>query len=179
MRLGCILFLLLFTIPLLVMSPLVIDPASFPGPIADGFSFLLCGSDKTYVRETYRDSYHRPGEVGVNFHCEDENGERSDATGRFVLMVMIGFATPILLVVFFGVFKTKTLVQYMSKQAATHQGRTTSTSFHWTNANPSTSRTDGSLSDQLKQLQQAYEDRLITREEYDTARQKLLDRLSD
>lgn len=192
MKFGCLFIALLFMIPTIAFLPIIMDPADLPAPIDSILNTLICDGDPI-VRETFRESYHRPGEVGVNMLCRDESGRTYDATGRFVMVVIASVILPILSIIFFSVYFSKNIVT----QATTNRVFNTHTTTHNMSAeefdkvkhslglgninigdlaNPKVNVNE-SLTRQLKQIEEAYEQRMITREEYDDARQRILDNL--
>lgn len=198
MRLGCFFILLVLIIPLIAFMPLFMSPSEIPAPINDGLTALICGGDKQLIRETFRASYHEPGEVGINLYCEDEQGTRTDATGRMVLVLMGSIIVPTLLMIAWGTMASKNVVGQVGQVIRRAPYNTTSTTTYTMSAGEfdqvkhSLGLGDLNLDDivrnqqpqatgdfvaQLKQLDEAYEKRLINREEYDEARQRLLDNI--
>jgi hypothetical protein len=199
MKLGCLAVVLLFMLPFVVMSPLLVDPSDLPAPIGDGLSALICGGGEL-TRETFRESYHRPGEVGVNIHCQDANGAVTDGTGRFVLVVFASFILPFGLLMILSIFKAGKLTQNVLTHNAQQGVNFTSSTHNMTvdefnqvkgslglgnldvealvkQHGGGREGASNSLASQLRDLETSYKEGLINREEYDDARQRILSNL--
>ncbi len=203
MRGGCLLsgiiifldgFLFVF-----LFAPLFFADTAFAEQSKQFQGSLLCGENDTYAIETYKSSYHEPGEVGVLFFCVDAEGKETDVTGGFIILVLVAFIVPFFLLMFLGLQRgaSKTAntalagqgemirvnEQPISPDAQAKLWQMGLGSVADQMMNPATtfkvSGDDKSLTEQLKELQEAYDKNLITREEYDQLRQRIINNAVD
>lgn len=221
MRAGCGCFsvfgMIIFTgfAIVFLISPVIFEDSDIARQSINLQSAILCGGD-TYDVQTYRASYHRPGEVGVRFSCVNAQGDATDVTGGFILLMCGAIVVPIfgimLLTAILGISRVKTSIagfptkvqsstirvngQPLTPEAAqklrqfglgslVDQFNTESSSSSFgaeaggfSASSPSSSGGGKSLTEQLKDLQQAYDKHLISTEEYNLLRQRIIDRMS-
>jgi hypothetical protein len=202
MRGGCLLsgiiilldgFLFIF-----LFAPLFFADTAFAEQSKRVQASLLCGENDTYAVETYKASYHEPGEVGVLFLCVDAEGKETDVTGGFIVIVLVAFIVPFFLLLFLGLRgASKTVNTALAGQGAMIQGsgqpispdsqaklwemRAGAVFNHMMNSATASNvpSNDKSLAEQLQELQEAYNKNLITREEYDQLRQRIINNATD
>ncbi|MBN1967396.1 MAG: SHOCT domain-containing protein, partial [Anaerolineae bacterium] len=139
---------------------------------------LLCDSGEQAVQESRTQSDLRGTVHSVELYCESEDGARRDVSGGLFVLGAIGFSVPFVgglllsMVSLGGIARRKTRQMMQDPQAALAQLGIAAT--------PSTPRgvpgmaASGTLADKLRQLEQARDQGLITVEEYERARQGLL-----
>jgi hypothetical protein len=173
---GC----LLIVIAVVGLCGLVVIPVLPPfaeNETIDGLlTPLVCQSGETILRDQYSGPSRDGGtSYSMDVYCIDKEGERRDETERWVLLSMAIFTAPFLLGLFMiiggasrGAAKMATSV--MSNTSTPFAGMST-TSYVMPTQQPQ----GGSLSERLKQLDDARNQGLITADEYDQMRKKILD----
>jgi hypothetical protein len=189
MRGGCLLSTLAIFLDgfffAFLFAPLLFADTAFAEQSKQFQGSLLCGQD-VYSVETYKASYHKPGEMGVLFLCTDSNGKETDVTGGFIIIVMVAFLVPFFAIMFLVMRGSSKL----AKSMAVGQGVVGQLSpqdheklkrfglgevveqLNAISFNASTG--DKSLAEQLQEAQDAYDKHLISREEYDQLRQRII-----
>lgn len=205
MRFGCLfgigLMVLAFGIMGFFMLPLLFEGNESVMAIQ---AAVLCGPGETFTTDFYTMSDLRGTARGGQVYCVAEDGTRTEATGKSMLYAMIGFIVPFMLGLFLAMRGASKQSQGSLDDllAASGQGGFTSGSVQVDRRtyeiDPKSvdvkallqqfgidagdgvqvQRGGGSLTEQLKDLQAAYDKQLITREEYDRLRQQILDRSS-
>lgn len=136
---------------------------------------LLCESGEKVVVETY----YTVGDDGntTEFYCQLEPQLRRNVTGQAVLIIMILFLIPFLLGLgLIIVSSMKSLQRDMPRL----QAEMLNLGGSFPSATPTTSeQANKSLTERLQQLEEAYEQDLISPEEYTKTRQIILDSLNN
>lgn len=165
-----------------IILPTVTSIDSVPGmrPI---MQTLLCERGETVEVESR--TFTRPGRVSTsaNFYCERESGARRDVTGKAALFGIVGFGVPLalgILLIIWGSISMKS----KEKQKHTVDNDVVSLleGFGISIDQPPTSfqavtidaRGQGTVTDRLKALKAAYEQGLITQDEYESKRKEIL-----
>jgi len=190
MRGGCLLSTIAIFLDgfffVFLFAPLLFADTAFAEQSEKFQGALLCGND-TFSVETFKASYHEPGEMGVLFLCTDSNGKETDVTGGFIIIVMVAFIVPFLLIMVLATRGTSKLAQSMvvnqgvvgQLSAQDHEKlkrfglgemveQLNAISFD------NMPNGDKSLAEQLQEAQDAYDKHLISREEYDQLRQRII-----
>lgn len=167
-RSGCFLTLvimLMIVFPFVVGFSFLLPDSENLRPILNLQEQIMCGNTQTLERETH--SYG--GETQVELYCVDSVGNRSDMTWKLVFIIFGAIGAPwVLLMVIVWLMGGFSAVNENSDDNPDQKTMTHSTQKQVAS--------DGTLTltDQLKQLDEAYQKRLINREEYDTTRQRIL-----
>lgn len=162
-------FLILLAVAVLVFG--LSDPQ-------DGFfgqlvQTIVCQNGETIVvEERYR---YFEGGVSLEFYCQLEPQLRRDVTAQATIMLMIAFLIPFLsgigLMIWAAAKWQNQMISHLQKTRSLHASR-----FQPVQNDPPS--TDTILAEKLRQLDVAYEQGLISNEEYQTSRQKILDKWS-
>ena len=153
------------------------------------------------------DSFRRSGGYPTAFYCETADGEQRDISGNVVIAMIASFVVPFLLGLFMmmagiglmvkrgvsGLIKNVGNMQTVRGQSMTFDLRQGTTGYD--NLSPDMKQTvdslrqgfagqanvnhGGSLSERLSQLEEAYRQGLISKDEYDKARAAILDKMDD
>ncbi|MDX2076401.1 MAG: SHOCT domain-containing protein [bacterium] len=194
MRGGCLLSTIAIFLDgfffVFLFAPLLFADTAFAEQSKQFQGALLCGQD-TYSVETFKASYHEPGEMGLLFLCTDSNGKETDVTGGFIIIAMVAFIVPFLLIMVLLTRGTSKLAQ----PTIASQGVVVSVDSQFSPevheklkqfglggivdqfnaiAFDNMPNGDKSLTEQLQEVQDAYDKNLITREEYDQLRQRII-----
>lgn len=166
------LFLLIF------IATLLFGGDSIPKPIADLHQAIICGGNSEILTETSQSSYHRSSESDFAVYCVNPEGEKTDVTWKFIVIFLFGVTFSAFA---FGAFTTWSAKRSSQETDADKNARlkqlTRSMGTDNVSVNDLRSPSPDTISAQLKQLDDAYQKRLIDREEYDKARQRLLDNI--
>lgn len=166
------LFLLIF------IATLLFGGDSIPKPIADLHQAIICGSNSEILTETSQSSYHRSSESDFAVYCVNPEGERTDVTWKFIVIFLFGVTFSAFAIGAFTAWSAKRSSQPTDADKNARLRQLTN-SIGTDNLNVKDLRTPNrnseTLAEQLKQLDESYEARLINREEYDDARQRILE----
>jgi hypothetical protein len=166
------LFLLIF------IATLLFGGDSIPKPIADLHQAIICGKNSEILTETSQSSYHRSSESDFAVYCVNPEGERTDVTWKFIVIFLFGVTFSASAFGAFTAWSAKRSSQPTDADKNARLGELTrSMGTDNVSVNDLRSASPDTISAQLKQLDDAYQKRLIDREEYDKARQRLLDNL--
>lgn len=158
-RLGCLLMVvamvLLFAIIVIPVLPFVENNATIDGYLTP----LMCRPNERIERDLYSGSSRQGGTTfSMGVYCIDNENQRRDETGRWMMIGTLGFILPFLI----GIFT------YTG-------GGGTSKATHTATPHLVVTQDDESLSDKLREIKQAHDAGLISSEEYQSLRQKILD----
>lgn len=159
-RFGCLLMIvsmvLLFAIIVVPVIPFLDN-----SPLIDGYlKPIMCQPDERIERRPYQTSGNRGGVVfTMDVYCINNENQQREESDRWMLAGMASFALPFVV----------GLITFIAGVG----GPTTTTT---TTPKIVTKQPDSeTLSDKLRELKQAKDDDLISSEEYDRLRQKILD----
>jgi hypothetical protein len=174
-KVGC-LVMIVGMVALFAIVVIPVLPFLETSPEIDNFlAPLICGPNERIEREQYSTTDREGTSYSMNVNCVDLENQSRDATGRWVLVGIVGFTVPLVVGLFafiFGVnrFVAKRKNQFVSGIPLSMSGQPFSITF-----GPDD---DKSLTERLQELQQAYDSRLISKEEFDRLRQEVLDSVS-
>lgn len=207
-KLMLILGILLTVVPIPIFVMSMIEPEE--GPMSGIIKAIVCEPYETMIVE--RVGWTDYGESGENhyYYCEIEPGQQREVTGPAVLVLIAGFAGPlvagILLITIgsMGLVRrrvsnfTNNMEDYLSTVPHVASGSSTVIDLRGNSGNipPQTQELinsvlggfagtvaqatgKGSLTQRLQQLDEAYENDLISKDEYDRVRQAILDSMDD
>lgn len=101
MRLGCLVgplfFLLAIGAVIFIVAPVIFEGQALAQQSAQLQGSLLCGAGESYRLESFRESFHRPGEAGLRAVCIDARGQRNEVTGSLILLILAAVALPSIL----------------------------------------------------------------------------------
>ncbi len=172
-------FVALFGIIVIPVLPLTEDNAS----INNYLQALLCNSGEKFVREQYQTRDSDGTNYSMTPYCEDSDHRREDVTGKWVLYGGGGFTLFFLLGLMLTIFGAKRAVQSpvgaftggMVNGFGVNLDGLTSEKLKTLNAQMQAFSTGGDLTTKLRQIQEAKDKGLISSNEYDRLRQKILD----
>lgn len=154
-KVGCIIVLIIF-IPFIVGLSLLLPESDLTRPIIQLQTTLLCDPDQHLQADPVS---YVPGEIQLDVNCVDDDGTTKAVTWRLVLLILASMCFPfVILLIAIAILGNVEITRESDDLA------------------PS-SETYPDLSTQLLELENAYQKRLLTREEYDDARRKILDSL--
>ncbi len=188
-------FVLLFGF---IVFPVI--PQFANSPVFDSvLGAVLCQPNETLVREQYSQTFGSEQNFSMNAYCQDAKGNRTDVTGKWTEIGVVGFIVLFLL----GMYITtgtlpenqkrkrtpddsdkafritpEQISEYRQKSRAQHASADGSVrvvangSF---SLDPSSNK--GDFSDKLRQIQKAHDNGLISTEEYERLRQEILDNM--
>lgn len=180
-RLGCLLQIFSM-VALCVLVGLPVLPFTADNAMLDSvLQPLLCGAGETLRRDQYSTSY-RPGEVrfSMEVYCVDGDNRERDATGQWIGLSIIAFTAPFMigiLLFIFGLFRT-------ARRSADRltAGLSQGLGAAGLNASPAQgivgAANNPTLTQRLKELQEARDAGLITEDEFQQKRRELVDRLA-
>lgn len=178
-KLGCLLmivsFVLLCGLVVLPVIPFLEDTKAFD----DILQSVFCKEGEAVERDQYQTRDSEGTSYSMDLYCIGEEGRR-DVTGQWFLVGMLGFMAPFLIGLFafiFGVNRGVRRVTINRDSDVLGGGSTLDLSSFMSPSQPVPSSSGGikSLTDKLKQIQDARDAGLITSEEYDRLRQEILD----
>jgi hypothetical protein len=178
--------ILLDVVATIAMLFFVVLPAVMPIDDVPGLEpilqTVLCERGETV--EVERSSYsRRPGQVSysANFYCVREAGTRRDVSGRVMLFGLILFIVPMLVGVLLIISGSISMKKYRKRNDQANvisllQGFGISVEDHGNNFGGMTpdAGESVSLTERLKALKNAYDQGLITIEEYESKRKEIL-----
>jgi hypothetical protein len=184
--LGCLggVFLIGFAVVLLLSLLLypVIANDDNTTVVAQIHQAVFCRDGETIAYETYSRSYGAGRtESSTQYFCEDVEGFQRDVTGIVMTVGIVGFTLALLMGILLSIMSVaagqrKAVAVLMEQRKASFQryggsslGDGTTVGFD---------DDDKGLDERLAELQRAYEQRLITREEYDKLRAEILHNFS-
>lgn len=161
-KIGCLLMMVaMIGLCVLVVLP-VLPFLERRGPIDRILEPVLCAPGETIERDPYTTAGSRGGTTfTMSVYCLDANEGRRDATDRWIFISMGAFLVPFLV----GLFA---LIAGAQRNARV----VTSSPYAVTIEQPTASR---SLTQRLKELQEARDAGLLTADEYDRLRREVLD----
>lgn len=179
-RLGCLLMFVSFA-ALCVLVVLPVLPFLSESPALDNvLKPILCNTEERIEREQYSSRTRDDGtSYSMNVYCVYQNGQRRDVTDRWQVISLVSFLAPFLL----GLFG---LIFGLNRAAKNRTITATTATINLMGANPSRIKlenmlaampkpTKQSLTERLKQLEEARNAGLISAEEYDRLRKEILD----
>lgn len=179
-KLGCLLmivsFVLLCGLVVLPVLPFLENTKAFD----DVLETVFCQEGETVERDQYQTRDSEGTSYSMDLYCIGEQGRR-DVTGQWFLVGILGFMAPFLIGLFafiFGVNRGVRRTVTINRDTDVLGGGSTvdlSSFMSPSQPAPSSSRGGKSLTDKLKQIQDARDAGLITSEEYDRLRQEILD----
>jgi hypothetical protein len=180
-RLGCLLMIIAMVALFAIIVIPVLPPTENMSEVDDLLEPLLCEPGQEIERELYSQTDFDGTGYSMNVSCIDNEGQRTDATGRWVLVGVLAFTAPFLIGLF-GLIGGFT--RMASKAAANAQSTVMSgagiekfVSVSTSGASPmmATSGSGRSLSERLQEIQQAMDAGLISEGEYERLRKEVLD----
>ncbi|MBZ0285366.1 MAG: SHOCT domain-containing protein [Anaerolineae bacterium] len=178
-RFGCLLMIVSFVVlcglVVLPVIPFLEDTKAFD----DLLQPLFCQKGETVVREQYQTTDRDGTSYSMDVYCVSEEGRR-DVTAQWFLVGIVGFTAPFLIGLFAFIFGVNRGVRRVTVGGDTDilgGGRTVDLSSFMSPSQAATSSSGSSksLSDKLKQIQEARDAGLITVDEYDRLRREILD----
>lgn len=101
MRPGCLVsalfFLLAIGAVIFIVAPVIFAGEALAQQSAQLQGSLLCGAGESYHMESFRESYHRPGEASIRAVCIDARGQRNEVTGSLILLIVAAVVLPSIL----------------------------------------------------------------------------------
>lgn len=189
--------LIIISVPILVITISATDDES---ELSQVFESMVCNAPERLVinRST---SLGDDGQT-INMYCEIEPGQRREVTATFVIITVVAFGIPFglgMILTMWGAFRAqararKNMSEYMVSMPDPKTGASTVVKVRGNINNMSpeaqqliNSQLGGvagnvgksSLTQRLQQLDDAYENDLISKEEYDRMRQAILDSMDD
>lgn len=179
-RLGCLLMIIgMATLMVLVVLPVLpfTETDTNIDRLLGGF---LC-PDGQFVRDLYQTSY-RPGSTTFSMEVFCQQGEeRTDITGNWILLSLVGFTVPFLLGLFLfisGVSRsaTRSLKSVSTGMTTifTEKGQGRTIQLDWIAPQMPYTQNQATLAERLKQLEDARSQGLISEEEYEQIRKDIL-----
>jgi hypothetical protein len=177
---GCLLIVLaVLGLIVLVVVP-VLPPFEENESIDAMLLPIVCQTGETILRDQYSEPAREGGTAySMNVYCIDKDEERRDETGRWVIISMLIFGAPFglgMLMIIGGAARgaTKMATNIGTFAQPTSSPFSTGTAS-FSAGQPAQPQAGQTLSARLKQLDDARNQGLITPEEYDQMRQKILD----
>jgi hypothetical protein len=142
---------------------------------------LLCREEESYSQERYTRTDSQGTSTNTNMYCDAANGERRNVTGTMILMVAAGFTIPFLLGLGLIIGSSIALARRKVRNImADPQIMVRSTSYPITpdvsqfQPTPQTTA-EPTLTEKLQQVEDALARGLITPDEYNAARKRILE----
>ncbi|MFN8371879.1 MAG: SHOCT domain-containing protein [Anaerolineae bacterium] len=173
-RLGCLLMIVaMVALCGLVVIP-VLPPFAENETIDNLLAPLICQPEETIERDQYSTRDREGTSYSMNVYCVDKDGDRRDETGRWFLFSLGGFLAPFLI----GLFMLIGGANRGMRQFSTGDGGTTlsPTGVPINYVGTPSPKAGQSLSERLKQLDEARNQGLISADEYDRMRKEILDK---
>ncbi len=204
MRFGCLLSTFLCTLSFGILGFFML-PLLFEGneTVNAMHTTLLCDTGETFETRFRTESDLRGTVRGGHVYCvaEDGDGEPTLVTEKSILYAMAGFTVPFLVGLVIGISalqksaaKASDSIVRSSFTVGVGSGKTHSYTLDPNSVDVATllrqfgidnaevkhvvSRSNKTLTEQLQDLQTAYDKRLISKEEFDRLRQEVLDNVS-
>ena len=178
-KLGCLL-IILAVVGLLVIVVVPVLPFLNDSPQVDSFMQpLLCQPGETVRREQYSYRDYEGTSYSMNVYCIGDDEVERDVSARWFIMGAVAFTVPFLIGLFMFIYGVN---RYTKNRVAT---LTTASigNIDWgsgvMSANTGSSGAKPTLTQRLKELQDARDAGLITAIEFDRARQQILDSMDD
>lgn len=190
MRMGCafgsLLMLLSFVLMGFFMLPLIFEDNE---TVMDWQTAVVCGQGERFTTAFTTQSDLRGTVRGGQVYCVAEDGTQTNVTGRTMLYALIGFTLPFLagLVLTMrgmagAALRVAGSAVQIDRQTFPLDPKSTDVNAILRNfgvslddVQPSDPDGGRTLTAQLQDLQAAYDQRLLTREEYERARQQIID----
>lgn len=193
--------LIIISIPILVITISATDDES---ELSQVFESMVCNAPEQLVINR-RMSFDGEGQT-INMYCEIEPGQRREVTATFVLITVGAFGIPFglgMILTMWGAYRAqararKNMSNYLVSMPDPKSGKSTvvkvrgninnmspeaqeliNSSLGGVAGNVPQSTDKGSLSGRLEQLNEAYNNDLISKDEYDRMRQAILDSMDD
>ncbi|MBL8165207.1 MAG: SHOCT domain-containing protein [Anaerolineae bacterium] len=179
-RLGCLLLILgmvaLCGLVVLPVLPFTADTQAIDAALQP----LLCNSGETLRRDLYSSSY-RPGETSFSMDvtCLDSDNRERDVTGQWMLLSAVAFTAPFLIgLTLFIVGVSRATRRSLVASTTDFNQVLKATGFNMPPAQtPVRTTNNPTLTQRLKELQEARDVGLITEQEFQQKRKELLDKM--
>jgi hypothetical protein len=178
-KLGCLLLILsMLGLCAIVVVPVL--PFLDDSPQIDQFlQPILCQPGETVRRDQYSTTDNDGTSYSMNVYCLGDDEVERDVTDRWFLIGLVAFLAPFLV----GLFA---LIFGVQRNAVKSAVNTASGSAGWAvpgsgvmSVNTGSTGKNASLTQRLKELQEARDAGLISAVEYDRMRQQILDSMDD
>lgn len=174
-KLGCLLIILAVA-GLLVIVVVPVLPFLNDSPQVDSFMQpLLCQPGETVRREQYSYRDYDGTAYSMNVYCIGDDRVERDVSARWFVIGMVAFLGPFLI----GLL---TFIFGVNRNAGKHVTTLTTATIgntDWGSGVVSVNTAKPTLTQRLKELQEARDAGLISAIEFDRARQQILDRMDD
>ena len=178
-RFGCFMIVLAIAALMVIIVLPVIPPLGDNTTIDQFLQPLICQPGETIQRDLYSQSTYDGTSFSMDVYCVDQEGAQRDETGRWTLVGAAGFVLPFLIGLFAVISGSNrnAAKQVAQMTASLNAAGVAPTRQPW--ATSSEPPHPATLTQRLKELQDAHEAGLLTALEYERTRQKILDSLDD
>lgn len=178
-KLGCLLIILAVT-GLIAIVVVPVLPFLNNSPQVDNFlQPLLCQQGETVRRDQYSYTDFEGTSYSMNVYCMGDDEVERDVSTRWFVIGMVAFLAPFLIGLFTFIFGVNRYTRNRVATLTTPSIGNTDWGSGVMSVNTVASSSKPTLTERLKELQEARDAGLISAIEFDRARQQILDRMDD
>jgi hypothetical protein len=178
-KFGCLL-IILGIVSLLAIVVVPVLPFLNDNPAIDNFlQPLLCQPGETVRREQYSYRDYEGTSYSMNVYCLGDDEVERDVSTRWFIVGTVAFLVPFLIGLFAAIYGMNRNIRNSVSTLATPSIGNRDWGSGVMSVNPAGSSSRPTLTQRLKELQEARDAGLISAIEFDRARQQILDSMDD